>query len=207
MLRFASLGLMMALVACSGRQEPPPLFTAYAQSIYFHTEADAPGAVRLLREAADRGDTRALVNLGVAYERLPSPTREEWEANWQSAQTAYRQAAEKGDPLGQTNYAVAICTERRWREFTTMGPCSEAPTWFGRAADQGHMKALVYLGYMYELGLGGLGKNRDEAIRLYKFAAEKGEEYGAFFLRETSHREPRTDGVKFGPAAGWGVIR
>src|SRR6266850_31600 len=43
-----------------------------------------------------------------------------------------------------------------------------------RDADQGNANAQVRLGYFYETGRGGLGKDDREAARLYKLAADQG---------------------------------
>ena len=49
----------------------------------------------------------------------------------------------------------------------------DAVRFFRQAADQGHVRAQVYLGISYQYGF-GVDKNPDEAMRWYRTAAEQG---------------------------------
>jgi len=50
---------------------------------------------------------------------------------------------------------------------------SEAARWWRKAAEKGLLEAQVELGYCYENGA-GVPLNKEEAIRLYRIAAQQG---------------------------------
>jgi TPR repeat protein len=50
----------------------------------------------------------------------------------------------------------------------------EAAGLFRLAAEQGHVAARTTLGFLYEMGRGGLPQDDVEAARLYRLAAEQG---------------------------------
>lgn len=84
----------------------------------------------------------------------------------------YRPAAEAGDAeaqfqLGQLYNGYAPGTDRKERK-------TEALRWFQKSAEQGHVEAQYWTGRYYQLGLGGVAKDRTEAEAWFRKAAEKG---------------------------------
>lgn len=60
---------------------------------------------------------------------------------------------------------------------------AEAFKWLSLAAAEGAFLPIAHLGYMYEQGL-GVEKDMDEAVRLYKDSARRGNSGAAFHLAE-----------------------
>jgi TPR repeat protein len=59
---------------------------------------------------------------------------------------------------------------------------TQAVTLYRLAADQGYASGRVHLASMYERGT-GIGKNLDEAKRLYELAAKQGNEFAERALK------------------------
>ena len=150
----------------------------------------------LLRLAAEQGDLICQVNLGLMYangQGVPEDTVEavRWHlaaaisalSGWKmspdekEAVRWYREAAEKGYPLGQSNLGTMF---RDGRGVTQND--SEAVYWFYRAAQQGNPNGQANLGFMYQTGR-GVELNRDEAIKWYRRAAEQGLQYAKDCLK------------------------
>ena len=64
------------------------------------------------------------------------------------------------------------------RALAKSGNDVEAVTWFRKAANAGHSRALSNLGLMYANGRGGLPKDDAEAVRWYRLSAEQGDPVG-----------------------------
>ena len=156
------------------------------------TEMDCDEASRIYKAAADQGDVRALVNLG----GLAGCVRGPFAHGEGEAAALFAQAAEAGDPVGQTNLGVLCITfVPGW--LSSCRTYGEAANWFTKAADQGYMPAVVYLGYMHEKGFGVFPADRQEAAVFYKRASAKGEKLGDVFLWEMENleiRQPRAPG-------------
>ena len=60
---------------------------------------------------------------------------------------------------------------------------SEAARWFTQAAEQDDIESLGKLGILYERGM-GVEENREEAIRLYRQAADKSDDFAIKQLRK-----------------------
>jgi hypothetical protein len=58
---------------------------------------------------------------------------------------------------------------------------AEAVQWYQKSADQGHVEAIVSLGYMYDFGL-GVAQDTRKGVELYRQGAEKGSPYGMLNL-------------------------
>lgn len=129
------------------------------------TVKDEAKAVELYRLAAAAGDRGSLFELGRAYdEGLGVAVDETAAVAW------YRKAAEAGLPSAMNNLAVQYengdGVERN---------LAEAIKWYRRAAEAGDDWALYNLGYLNAQGLVTPGRaDREEAARLYRKAADKG---------------------------------
>jgi hypothetical protein len=90
----------------------------------------------------------------VAYDR----------ANYATALSVWREAADGGDPAAQT-YVGEI-----YEKGLGIPPDhARAATWYQKAADQGYARALTNLAYLYEKGL-GVEKNPQKAFELHRRA-------------------------------------
>jgi TPR repeat protein len=127
---------------------------------------DYAKAMKYSRIAAERGNTEAMNDIGLMYEKGQGVTKDDAEATrW------YRKAAELGHAWGQNNlgnnYRIGRGIEKNY---------IEAVKWYRKAAEQGNADGQCHLGYMYEMGY-GISKDYAEAIKWYKKSAEQGYEY------------------------------
>lgn len=151
-------------------------------------------------KAAEQGDIKAQVDLGMAYEKGKGITKDETQAAlW------FRKAAERGNPLAQDilGYLYAngkgvvkdkVQTVIWYRKAAEQGNVNaqfnlavaykngiglskdetQAVKWFGKAANQGDAEAQTILGKIYEYGLLGVRQNELQAQEWYQKAAEQG---------------------------------
>lgn len=127
-------------------------------------DKNVPLALELLLKAADNGLMQAQTHLGVYY------TEEETQ-DLDKAVAFFKAAADQNDPEAQ--YFLGICYEEGWGvEINT----SKSAELYGQSASTGHDGALYNLGVFNELGLGGLPKDRVQAIQLYQMSADAGNE-------------------------------
>lgn len=127
---------------------------------------------RLLREAAEAGDTHAMVNRAVALANGPFRSRKDEVAQLHEVMRLFRTAAERGDAMAQVDLG-AYCLQVAPPVAAEVGACqdrSEAAQWFARAMAQGSGIGTEYYAYMVEHGLGGLRQDPAEAARLRSLA-------------------------------------
>ncbi len=105
---------------------------------------DYAKAMKYARIAAERGNTDAMVDIGLMYNNGLGVTQDYAEAvKW------YRKAAEQGDAWGQNNLG------NKYRDgLGVTQDYSEAVKWYRKAAEQGNANAQCSLGYMYEMKWG-----------------------------------------------------
>lgn len=90
----------------------------------------------------------------------------------------YKQAAELG--YAKAQHIVAFCYQ--WG-LGTKKDKSEAFRWYQKAAEQDYPQSICYLAsFFYSFGEGGVDCNIDEAVRLWKKAAELGDKEAQFTL-------------------------
>ena len=160
---------------------------------------DSAKAAQYLK-AAEQGDSKAQIDLGIAYENGKGVAKDEAQAAlW------FRKAAEQGDALAQDilGYLYAngkgvgmdkVQAVAWYRKAAEQGNVNaqfnlamaykngiglikneaEAVKWFGKAAMQGDAEAQTILGKIYEHGLFGVKKNDLQAEAWYQKAAEQG---------------------------------
>ncbi|GHU41259.1 hypothetical protein AGMMS50289_04110 [Betaproteobacteria bacterium] len=130
-------------------------------------------AVKLFRQAAERGHATAQFNLGVMYDNGRGVTQSDAEAfKW------YRKAAEQGHTVAQYSLGVIYADGRMVTQSDT-----EAFKWFRKAAEQGHVKAQYNLGEMYYRGR-GVPKNNAEARKWLEMAYAQGFAEAGILLAE-----------------------
>ena len=126
---------------------------------------DVDGAVTLYRDAAERGDLRAMVSLGLLTEAgngVPKDPR--------AAIRLYERAAEHGSADGAINYAVAL-----YQGTLVPKDVDRAIGLFRRASETGSAIATFNLGVLAQNGTAGTPA---EALRLFLKAARGGEPRG-----------------------------
>ncbi len=159
------------------------------------TVLDDAAVRRLMRQQAETGDTKAMVDYAEWLRTASSTDYPEGLRNQAEAERYDRLAAERGDPLGQINAGV-WCMINPLRQ-TPPGACKsdvEAVRWFHLAMDQGNADGMAFYGYMVEFGRGGLAKDPALAARYYTDAGKRGSASGRAFLNdmvEFADRSPR----------------
>ena len=121
------------------------------------------GHVAELKKKALAGDTKAQVQLGIAFERGQGVGKNVNEAiHW------YHVAADRGNPVAQTNLAYLY-------ENGASGPKdpAEAARWYMRAALSGFVRAQFNLGVLYLYGT-GVERSDEEAAHWIGHAADAG---------------------------------
>ena len=153
----------MLLLLLAGATQAQDVSPGVVAGIEAYNRGDIAAAFRLLKGAADGGDSDAQVNLGYMYARGHGVA-----ANQQEAMRLYMLSAKQGNPEGMN--AVGF----KYRYGTGVGiDLPRAVHWFCRAAVLGDPRGLNNLGIMY---LEGQGVERDvsEARRLWEQSAERG---------------------------------
>lgn len=142
------------------------------------------GATPRLPKAAERGNARGLLNVGLLHPRglgLPRYVTEAAEQGRVDAHAApsahdhlvetvrwYHMAAEQGRVDAQAMLAVAYQVgDGVAKDYV------EAARWYRKAAEQGHARCQFRLGSAYRKGV-GVAKDPVEAVRWYLMAAEQG---------------------------------
>ena len=92
----------------------------------------------------------------------------------------WKEAAELGYPKAQ--HFVAVCYHSG---IGTEKDKTKALEWYRKAAAQNHPQSVCYLAKFYAEGIAGVERNTDEAIRLWKKAAELGDKEAKFILGNT----------------------
>ena len=155
--------------------ESKPEYTAQQmvdKGLEFFKNKEYAEAVSWYRKAAEQGTDVAQFNLGLMYEVGRGVTQNDAEAvSW------YRKAAEQGNASGQLSlgsmYAIGRGVTQNY---------AGAVSWFRKSAEQGNADAQYHLGLMYE-NIRGI-KDKKEAIRWYKKAADQKNEKAVNRLRE-----------------------
>jgi TPR repeat protein len=194
MKRTVCLGLVVALASLAAACAPEVPSTYVGAFANLKTVPDDAAVRRLARQQADAGDTKAMVD----YAHLQTNERVTYEESLRrqaEAERFDRQAAERGDPVGQTNTGVWCMINQR--QQTLPGACKsdvEAVRWFRLAMDQGNADGMACYAYMVELGRGGVAKDPALAASYYADAGKRGSGYARAFLNdmtEFADRAPR----------------
>jgi len=122
-----------------------------------------------LRARAQSGDSKAEVQLGIAYASGDGVATDEKEAvKW------FRKAAEKGDAAGEYSLAEMYLMGRGVEQ-----DISQAVNWLSRSAEAGDARAQFNLAALYVQGL-GVSKDETEAAKWMRKAADQGLAAGQF---------------------------
>lgn len=123
---------------------------------------DPVAAFKWCRRAALAGNASAAANVGLAYlvgRGVPADPTEA--VRW------FQQSAHDGDAIGQANLGQCYATGNGIPRDVTL-----AVAWYVKAMVQGNAAAANNLGLLYASG-DGLPKNLPEAVRCFRFAADR----------------------------------
>lgn len=118
-------------------------------------------------KAAATGDTEAMVDYGTALK---------YQKQFEKADHWYRRAADAGDAKGMSR--LTLMNHYNLKNYKT------ARFWYEKQIDAGDVRGLVGLGLLHKDGL-GTEKDIDEAIYLFRKAAEAGDDFGMENLART----------------------
>jgi Sel1 repeat len=157
----------------------------YEDGLTASQHGDFAQALRLFREAADKGDARAQFNLGwMDREGQGGPQ------DFSGASVWFEKAADQGNPGAQFNlgflYQNGLGVPRNE---------ARAASWYLKAATQGYASAQVRLAAMYATGH-GVPVDREQARAWYSKAAEQGDVDGEhqlarLYLEDARNPAPR----------------
>lgn len=130
-------------------------------------EKDYVEAVKWYQKAADRGNAKGEVSLGLMYENGYGVEKDYGEAvKW------YQKAAEQGNADGEAHLGLMY-----GRGYGVEKDYGDAIKWIRKAADQGNPLGQANLAFIYINGL-GVKKDYIEAIKWYRKAADQGDSNG-----------------------------
>ncbi len=153
------------------KPKKPTAQTLVARAYEAYERGDDAEAVRLWRQAAEKGNADGQNNLGWVYENGRSLAQSDAEAfRW------YRLAAEQGHALAQYSLGVMHLVGRTGSQNS-----AEAARLFRLAGKQGHASAQKNLGLMYKNG-DGVGQSDVEAFQWFRRAAEQNHGSAQFSL-------------------------
>ena len=89
----------------------------------------------------------------------------------------WKEAAEQG--YAKAQHYVATCYNSG---LGTKKDKTLALEWYKKAAEQDYPQSVCYLADFYEYGIGGVERNTDQAVLLWKKAAELGDKEAPFIL-------------------------
>jgi uncharacterized caspase-like protein/TPR repeat protein len=173
-----------AVEACSRAAAAHPDMPHYTALLARATAAagDRGGAARLYRDAADRGDLRAMVSLGLSLEAGDGVARDPAGAlDW------YERAADGGSPDGAINLAVALMEGK-----TVPRDAGRGLALLDQAAAAGSAIATYNLGVLALRGVAPGGE--PEALARFRRAIQLGEPQGniaAAILVDQGRNVPR----------------
>lgn len=120
--------------------------------------------IEQLKKAAEQGNAKAQLNLGVCYYVGKFVTQD-----YKKAAECFRKAAEQG--LADAQYMLSWCY---YNGHGVHKKPKIAMEWLFRAAEQGHADAQFRLGFCYDRGL-DVDQNLIKAVEWYHKAAEQGQ--------------------------------
>ena len=141
-------------------------------------------AESLLQQAAHQGSEEAYLILGRMY------TRDQEKKDFTAASLWLKKAADLGSTRAMDMMALLYLDGR-----VVEPDKSKAAYWVQRGSDAGDLDATYNLADFYMQGT-GVAKDRVEAIRLLKYAAEKGHQYSIdYFVEQAKNND--ADAIAF----------
>jgi TPR repeat protein len=189
---FANAEAPTEVMAAPELEAPPPAAPPNASRDASKTKAPVQvDAQQPLREAAEKGDRRAQIDLGLLYAKGIG-----MEKDYAAAMQWFQRAADQGGP--RALFYIGLMHERGYgvpRSYTT------ALEWYRRAADKNFAPAQIAIARFYG---NGLGIERDPAQRTAWLlrAANQGNPQAQFFLGNV-YRRPLDVPQDMATAAQW----
>ena len=153
----------LALTALIAAASPGPAASPTDAALADFRRARFAEALHLWQQAADGGDSRAALYIGVLYDSgLGVPHDEGRALSW------YRRAAAAGSAAGAFNVGVMYDSGQGVKRDS-----HAAASWYARSAAQGFARAQYNLGLLYEAGI-GVDRDRRRAAALFTDAARHG---------------------------------
>lgn len=149
-------------------------------------------AVKFYRKAAEQGDARGQLALGVMFGFGRGVQQD-----YAEAARLYRKAGEQGLAEAQFNLG-----EMYYSGVGVAQDHAEAARWYRKAAEQGHAKGQLQLAEMYFDG-SGVQRSYSESAKLYSMAAEQGSAIGQSSLAYMYH-EGQGVSQDYARAVMWG---
>lgn len=149
-------------------------------------------AAKKISLAAEKGDVKAQIALGLMYEKGKSVR-----ANNAVALKWFRSAAESGDAEAQYELGKKYQRDRNG---------NKAMQYLRLAAAQGHAEAMYLIGWTYEYGSLGIKQSMAKAVEWHGRAAEQGHDDAKRRLRELKEAEPLLLAAKKGDAEAQGKL-
>ncbi len=180
MTKFWKLILSAAAASLCALASLPALAGPLEDGMSAYEAGDSVKAVSLFRKAADEGDTRAYLNLGIFYEQGVGVAKSDTEAFYWTLK-----AAQAGDMNGQFNVANMYV-----RGYGTAESDVEALSWYRTAAYQGHLNAQFNMGIRYYEGK-GVPQSDKKAEFWFEKAAAQGDEQAADALKRVRRKQAK----------------
>lgn len=122
--------------------------------------------------------TNALTDTGMEVEKIFELATEYYDKGYRKrGVTLFKKAGELG--YAKAQHLLAFCYNYG---LGTKKDKTLALEWFKKAAEQEYPQSVCYLADFYENGIGGVERDTDEAVRLWKKAAELGDKEAPFIL-------------------------
>ncbi len=142
-------------------------------------------AMPLFRQAADLGDTGAMIELGEDYRSGDTLPQSDLEAlHW------FRRAADAGNSSGMVYLGAMYLLGAG-----VTNDDDEAQRWFQRAADRGNAAGIYDLATLYESGR-GVDRDMQKAEELYRRSAKLGNSEAQNRLSELEHPTGKSKSLK-----------
>lgn len=159
-------------------------FLSQAKVYLTDGEYNIKKAESLLQQAASRGAEEAYLILGRLY------TRDQEKKDFTAASFWLKKAADQESTKAMNMMALLYLDGRVVEPDKT-----KAAYWVQRGSDAGDLDATYNLANFYLEGE-GVTRDRDEAIRLLKYAAEKGHQYSIdYFVEQAKNND--ADAIAF----------
>ena len=155
-------------------------------------DAAAKLTIDQLHGAVGRGDTAAIVELGLRHVNGTSITQDS-----EAAVKYFRISADQGNPIGLFYLGTALANGVGLPKEESM-----AVFFWEQAAQQGYGMAQYWLGFFIANGRGGIGSNWCAAAPLFEAAAADNVTDAAFMLG-VMYQEGRGVEPNYDKAAGW----
>lgn len=160
-----------------GPEPPKPGQDRFDEGVRLYKAKDYAGAAKIFIKLAEKGDSKAQLQIGYQYEYGEGVKTDPQEAaKW------FKKAAEKGNAAAQSNLGGMYEDGRGVKEDWL-----EAANWYRKSAEQGNVSGQFRLGRAYQFGI-GVPQNRQEAIRWFDKAGDQGHDQANYFANHLKQR-------------------